>query len=237
MITPRENYLISVYGGKPQWVPDFWEDVNMLNFNKYEMIPTEDGLMKDYFGITYMGNMPAKHKYWDDISDWRKYSFPDLTKIDWEAEAEWFKQIIDPTKLIRLDLGNHGLFQIAFEHMGVWLDLQELHDIGILDDFFVFWLRLGDLYLSCNRSLVLAEQQPLVVHGVDLPLQLADTPCGFCTFLGIKRPFFLIGDPHQQPIMGLAQFARQCVANWEHTVELPHILQICNTKPFSKLGG
>ena len=118
MITPRENYLIAVYGGKPQWVPDFWEDVNMLNFNKYEMVPTEDGLMKDYFDITYMGNMPAKHKFWEDISDWRKYSFPDLTKIDWEVEAEWFKQIIDPTKLIRLDLGNHGLFLTLANALG-----------------------------------------------------------------------------------------------------------------------
>lgn len=118
MMTPRENYMIALYGGKPQWVPDFWEDVNMLSFNKYDLHPIENGLMEDFFGISYMGNMPSKLKFWDDISDWRKYPFPDLSKIDWEAEREFYKQIIDPTKLVRMDFGGHGLFLTICNALG-----------------------------------------------------------------------------------------------------------------------
>ncbi|HWQ77810.1 MAG TPA: uroporphyrinogen decarboxylase family protein [Anaerovoracaceae bacterium] len=119
MITPRENYIIAIHGGKPQWIPDFWEDTNMLPFNKYELKPIEDGLTQDFFGITYMGNMPVhSRRPWKEISDWRKYTFPDLTEIDWEAEEKYYKEIIDPTKLIRCDVGGHGLLLTLANALG-----------------------------------------------------------------------------------------------------------------------
>ena len=51
--------------------------------------------------------------------------------------------------------------------------LKEAHDIGVLDDLLVLRLGLSALDLRGDSRLVLAGQDALVVHGVDLVLQLA----------------------------------------------------------------
>lgn len=69
-----------------------------------------------------------------------------------------------------LQMVDESLLQIAFKHMGVGLDLQKFHHIGILNDLLILRLRLCGLDLGGNCRLVLAGQQPLVIHSVDLPL-------------------------------------------------------------------
>ena len=62
-----------------------------------------------------------------------------------KASAQFQKEL--------LQVINQCLLQIAFKHMGVWLDLQELHNIGAFDDLLIFRLRLGGLNLSGNGGL------------------------------------------------------------------------------------
>ena len=81
--------------------------------------------------------------------------------------------------------------------MRIRLDLQELHYIGIFDDFFIFRFWLRRLYLSSDKRFILACQDALIVHRVDLPFKLPDAPCGLRTFFRIEGSLFLIGNPHQ----------------------------------------
>ena len=136
-----------------------------------------------------------------------------------------------------LQMIDQRLLQFALMHISVRLNLQKLHHIRVFDNLLIFWLRLGGLYLSCNHRLVLTGQNALIVHGVDLSLQLANAPCRFRAFLGIKCSCFFIGNTHQKPVMRPAQFGTQCVSNWEYTIELPHISQALYAVALSKLGS
>ena len=72
---------------------------------------------------------------------------------------------------------------------------------------------------------------------MDLTLQLADAPCGLGALLRVECPFGFVGNPHENPVMGPAQFAPQCGANWKCTIELPHIAQTLYAEAFAELGG
>ena len=50
-----------------------------------------------------------------------------------------------------LQVVNQCLLQFSLIHMRIRLDLQELHYIGVFDDFFIFRFRLRCLYLSSNK--------------------------------------------------------------------------------------
>ena len=95
-----------------------------------------------------------------------------------------------------LQVINQSLLQITFKHMGIRLDLQELHDIGVLHNFFVFRLGFQLLDFSSNSLFVPAGQNPLIIHGIDLTLQLPDAPCRFDTFFQIESANLLIRNAH-----------------------------------------
>ena len=91
-----------------------------------------------------------------------------------------------------LEVINKGLLQITLVDMGIRLNLKEFHDIGILDDLLVLRLGFSALNLRSDGRLVLAGQDPLVIHGVDLALQLTHTPGRFGTLLRIECACLLV---------------------------------------------
>lgn len=91
-----------------------------------------------------------------------------------------------------LEVINKGLLQITLVDMGIRLNLQELHDVGVLDDLLVLRLGLAELNFCSDRRLIPAGQNPLVVHGIDLALQLAHTLGRFGTLIRIKDTCLLV---------------------------------------------
>lgn len=123
-ITARENYLIAFHGGKPHWVPDYFNDTFSINLtSKLETKIRPDGRTEDFLGVIYSGNqygiMPdTSHVAWKEVSDWRNYKFPDVDSLDWEAEREWVKKHRDPNKALEINFGNFGMFLQLVNAMG-----------------------------------------------------------------------------------------------------------------------
>ncbi len=126
MLTPKENYLIAARCGKPEWVPVFGEDANMLP--PFIWDPDPDTQV-DWMGITWVsdnaGAMPDGGKpAMTDITEWRDIiKWPDLSKIDWEAKVSEFKgsNIYDPDKVTICMANTAGIFLVPINMMG-WVD-------------------------------------------------------------------------------------------------------------------
>lgn len=54
MLTKRENYLVAAKGGKPEWVPSFVEDCNVLHPDIWNEINPETGT--DFCNIKWTEN-------------------------------------------------------------------------------------------------------------------------------------------------------------------------------------
>ena len=94
-----------------------------------------------------------------------------------------------------------SLFNVALIHMSIGLYLQKLHDIGVIDSFFIFGLRSAGLNFCRYRGLILACKQALILHRVDLPFKLPDAPRRFGTFVCIEVTDSLVGYLHKYAIM------------------------------------
>ena len=121
--------------------------------------------------------------------------------------------------------------------MSICWKVQKLQHIGILDDLLILRFWFYGLNLRCNVFLIPACQDALIEHGVDLPVQLANTPTDLDRFLGIKGSSLLIFYTHKQTVMGPTQFGSQCVPNWKRKVEPPHLTQVTFIKSQPKLGS
>ena len=125
MLTPKENYLTAIKGGKPDWVPVFGEDANMfppfiwdpdpetmIDFCNVKWVQDEAGLMPD-------GQNPAM----TDITEWRDtIKFPDLSTIDWEKlDEEFHSGDYDPDKVDIAMANTAGIFLVPIDMMG-WVD-------------------------------------------------------------------------------------------------------------------
>lgn len=75
-----------------------------------------------------------------------------------------------------LQMIDERLFEIGFIEMLVLRQIEKFQHVGILDDFFILWFWHGHFDLCGDALLILAGEHPLVVHGVDLSLQLAHAP-------------------------------------------------------------
>lgn len=126
MLTMRENYMIAMRGGKPEWVPSMIEETNEYYPSVWAVDP-DTGV--DFMNVKYVvddfGPMAdPKWKAMDDISEWRDIvRFPDLSEYDWEGEAAGFKagDGYDPDKADVLLANAAGLFLIPVNMMG-WVD-------------------------------------------------------------------------------------------------------------------
>jgi hypothetical protein len=104
----RENYLATLRGEQPEWVPHYGTDVvsfcpsafvdpyGPLYAEYYDRIekglPLNEVRHTDAFGCEWMlddlGAITVPGKYvMEDICDWReKFIFPDNSNYDWDAE-------------------------------------------------------------------------------------------------------------------------------------------------------
>ena len=130
-----------------------------------------------------------------------------------------------------------SLLNIALIYMGIGPYLQKLHDIWVFDGFLIFRFRRAGLYLRRHRGLVLACKQPLIIHRIDLPFKLSNTPSGFCTFLCIEVTGRLVSYLHKYAVIRPAQFVAQCVTNWIGHVKLTHSPKIAFVKAFAEFSG
>jgi len=90
-MTGRENTLRALRRQKPEWIPEFHKEVDVLLNPSYqkERIHTPGGF--DWFGVywrEYMPNVDGHDYVLKDITKWREtIKFPDLDAIDWESCA------------------------------------------------------------------------------------------------------------------------------------------------------
>lgn len=75
-----------------------------------------------------------------------------------------------------LQMIDERLFEIGFIEMLVLWQIEKFQHVWILDDFFILWSWHGRFDLCGDALLILTGEHPLVVHGVDLSLQLAHAP-------------------------------------------------------------
>ncbi len=86
-----------------------------------------------------------------------------------------------------------------------------------------------------------AGQEPLIAPGIQLPLELPNTPVFCLRLLEVVEARLLVFLPHYQAVMTPAQFATQCVVNCllirVGEIELPKIAKIGDRKAFAELVG
>ncbi|MCG1026367.1 MULTISPECIES: uroporphyrinogen decarboxylase family protein [Dehalobacter] len=94
MMTPKQNALESIYGGKPEYVPLSHEDVQLAGMASLDQ---EAPLMRngtDIFGVPWVatkeGSIPKPgFMLFDDVTEWEKHvKIPDVASMDFKAMAE-----------------------------------------------------------------------------------------------------------------------------------------------------
>lgn len=106
-MTERENYLLTMAGKQPEWVPNFEDACDMI-------IPALLGahLMteekRDFFSVPWTindaGPMVDNHQppVMEDVTEWKKYvHFPDLDQFDWENTSSPAWRPGAPEELVR----------------------------------------------------------------------------------------------------------------------------------------
>lgn len=96
-MTERENVLIAINHGVPEWVPSLWsayQGVTSSLINNYGNRPGQNDI--DMFGVKWMRtqdtgfqSIPSPyHHVFEDITKWEEFvRFPDIESWDWEAAA------------------------------------------------------------------------------------------------------------------------------------------------------
>ena len=122
-MTERENYLIAARGGKPEWIPLYFDACQWF---APECIasPLLSGKTKDVYGIPWTqgenGAIPTPGAFiMEDICDWREkvtIPFELLEEFDWEASIDRARKKLDPNKAVALHV--HSVFNVFVNAMG-----------------------------------------------------------------------------------------------------------------------
>jgi uroporphyrinogen-III decarboxylase len=121
MLSAKENYLLAATGQKPERVPVFPADANFFVPGIWAPDP-ETG--RDWMGVLWIkepsGDMPdVIHPIMSSVTEWReKIKFPDLAKVDWEAEAAAFRENYDPEKIDIAMIHSNGPFLLPINVLG-----------------------------------------------------------------------------------------------------------------------
>ena len=132
-MTEKENYLLTLRGGQPEWVPRFsfggGPGAVTSMVAPHVLRPKFGGTepTKDVWGVTYVpveeaggGRLPEPGNFiLKDVSQWRDViKRPDISGIDFEADAKEDLEKIDRDKtLVVYDL-NANFFQLVVSFMG-----------------------------------------------------------------------------------------------------------------------
>lgn len=126
MMNPRQNMLESIHGGKPEYVPIFWDSIQPVGiFASGLEMPAQDG--SDLYGVPWVvtteGAMPKPgFMLFEDIEDWEKYvKIPNIDDIDFDALMEMEKAFMPPydreNRVLQF-LDNGGVFDRMVSFMG-----------------------------------------------------------------------------------------------------------------------
>jgi len=138
-----------------------------------------------------------------------------LAAYEGEALAEFHEKVTQA--------GDDGVFNLAFSGLGAFWEIEKFENIGVLHQMQRVGFR-GGWSIGCRRL-----EETLEAAGLDSPLQGPGRPLPAGDFLNIVFPGLWVFDPHNQPPMGPAQFATQCVAIScvrKGQVKLPEIPEI-----------
>ena len=116
MLTPKENLLEVIHGGKPEYVPVASEAIQFVGMIPANILECSVAPGVDAFGIPWV---PGKEgvmvkpgfQMFDDVCDWREYvKAPDLDKIDWEGFAKAELADVDRTQKLTSLFCTSGIF-------------------------------------------------------------------------------------------------------------------------------
>lgn len=173
-MTERENYLLTMSGQVPEWVPNFEDAIDMI-------IPalllghlmTED--KRDFFSVPWAindaGPMVDTHQPYvmDDICDWRKYvHFPDLSQFDWEHTSQAQLAEHDPNKALMImpNMGGGTAFMALMNMMGFEEGLCAM--IEEPEEAKAFFSCVTDFYEECIPYFVKYYHPDTIIVGDDL---------------------------------------------------------------------
>lgn len=119
MLTSKENMLIALRHGKPEWVPAMSEMIMCGGAAE----TFENGPGKDGFGVEWMltrssggqGTPAPDQAQFDDITEWKeKVVFPDLDAYDWEGAAQAQLSMGNPeTQLVEYQCWNWSFLRMS----------------------------------------------------------------------------------------------------------------------------
>ena len=125
-MTERENYLKTMQGLQPDWVPNFHDALDFFPpAITVAYMATEEKI--DYCSVPWVVNDAGaiadtrKKPVMDDIADWKKYvHLPDLEKFDWEnvTKGELANHTPDKALGLIIGLGGGGFFIPLMNMMG-----------------------------------------------------------------------------------------------------------------------
>ncbi len=156
MLTPKENYLATLRGEIPEYVPSQF-DPYMAGIAEELLTPARapDGPIVTALGVTYVGTaennygaMPAPGmNILDDITEWRdKVKIPDLTGRDWEGYyTKQVEKIDRKNKAVMVGGGDYFLTLVSlmgFENtlMALYEEPDEVKEL--LDYISGFYIRV-----------------------------------------------------------------------------------------------
>ena len=125
-ISPKENYLMTIRGEIPEYVPAGILDPYGVPMAEELLTPVScpNGPITTVYGVTYVGSadlmngaMPEPGKIlFDDITKWRDViKNPDLTGRDWESYYKKQTDRVDrENKLVRITGGDYFLTLVSF---------------------------------------------------------------------------------------------------------------------------
>lgn len=164
MLTPKENYLVAAYGGKPEWVPLFPAEAN---FYFPAVWNDKDDENKDFFGVRWI---EEKDSGWipdllnpplESIKQWRDLvRFPIIADMDWEKIASDFKadENYSSDKVTIAMTAAWSLFLVPVHLLGwenalvaIYEDREELEEfISILADWIMELIDYMGRYIKPN---------------------------------------------------------------------------------------
>ena len=218
MLTKRENYLIAARGGKPEWVPIFPEDVNMVKPKFWDVIDPETG--RDFLGIRWIRNDAGKHpderyRAMERIADWRKkVVLPELSQLDWETMSREYWESADPDKVNIAQLNTAGIFLIPINMVGWEEGLCAIYEEP--EELEAFVTALTDFLVELVGYLCKYFKPDIIFTGDDVaatggPLISQET------WVSLYKPRFkrIIDEIHAHGV--LAEF--HCCGNCQHFIE------------------
>ena len=149
----RENYLLAAHGEKPQWIPSFVEDCNVLMPSFWEAIDpeTDTDFMNVKWTADEFGKMPRGDWHaMEEVSEWREtVKFPDVAAFDWEGAVAEVMANGSPDKINMGMINTNGLFLVPINMLGWEEGLCSLYTDP--DELEAFISRIADFLIEIVR--------------------------------------------------------------------------------------